>query len=187
MTEIRLRSMIISGTWMPIMTSVHSGYQNRLDLTSYSIPFVIDTGLVRDSISDILCLVQTRYRQILIHSFRDIHPRDLITRCTALWMESHRVGPEYLSITWIDKFRSCNNTTQHISMEYPRYNRYGPHILVRRWDVSLSIREDSNSASTHGQRNGLLRSVITTLNLHKFDHAVMLTLGNVHHVTHPVR
>ena len=102
-------------------------------------------------------------------------------------MESHRVGPEHLSITLIDKYRSCNNTPQHISTKYPRYNRYGPHISVRQWDVSQSIREDSNYASTHGQRNGLLCSVITTLNLHKFEHAVMLTLGNVHHVTHAVR
>ena len=38
---------------------------------------------------------------------RDIHPRDLVTRCAILWMESHRVGPEYLSIIWIDKSRSC--------------------------------------------------------------------------------
>src|SRR3954462_3791068 len=98
-------------------------------------------------------------------------------------MESHRVGREYLSIIWIDKSRSCNNTPQHISTEYPRYNRYGQHILVRRWDVSQSIREDSNYASTHG----LLHYVITTQNLHKFDHVVMLTLGNVHHVTHPLR
>src|SRR3954468_16279835 len=60
MTEMRLRSMIISGTWMPIMTPVHSGYQHRLDLTLYSIPFVSDTGLFRDSINDILCLVQPR-------------------------------------------------------------------------------------------------------------------------------
>ena len=80
-----------------------------------------------------------------------------------------------------------NNTPQYISTEYPRYNRYDPHISVMWWDVSQSIREDSNYARTHGQRNGLLRSVITTLNLHKFDHVVMLTLGNVHHVTHPVR
>src|SRR3954466_4764781 len=187
MTEMRLRSMIISGTWMPIMTPVHFGYQHRLDLTSYNIPFVIDTGLVRDSINEILCLVQPRYRQILIHSFSDIHPRGLVTRCAALWMESHRVGPEYLSSTWIDKSRSCNNTPQHISTKYPRYNRYGQHISVRRWDVSQSIQEDSNYASTHGQRNGLLHSVITTLNLHKFDRVVMLTLGNVHHVIHPMR
>src|SRR3954462_13379527 len=76
---------------------------------------------------------------------------------------TYQVGPEYLSITWIDKSRSCNNTPQHISTEYPRYNRYGQHISVRRWDVSQSIQEDSNYASTHGQRNGLLRSVITTL------------------------
>ena len=47
-------------TWMPIMTPVHSGYQYRLDLTSYSIPFVSDTGLFRDSINDILCPVQPR-------------------------------------------------------------------------------------------------------------------------------
>src|SRR3954469_17531135 len=184
---MRLRSMIINGAWMPIMTPVHSGYQNRLDLTSYSIPFVIDTRLVRNLINDILCLVQPHYRQILIHSFSDIHPRDLVTRCAALWMESHRVGPEYLSITWIDKSRSCNNTPQHISTEYPRYNRYGQHISVRRWDVSQSIREDSNYSNTHGQRNGLLRYVIITLNLQKFDQAVMLMLGNVHQVTHPVR
>src|SRR3954465_15365999 len=183
MTEMRLQSMIISGTWMPIITPVHSGYQNRLDLTSYSIPFVIYTRLVRDSVNDILCMVQPRYRQILIHTFRDIHPRDLVTRYTALWMESNRVGPEYLSITWI----SCNNNPQHISTEYPRYNRYGQHISVRRWDVSQSIREDNNYASTRSQRNGLIRSVITTLNLHKFDHVVMLTLGNVHHVIHPMR
>src|SRR3954470_3269096 len=90
MTEMRLWSMMISGTWMPIMTLVHSGYQNRLDLTSYSIPFVIDTILIRDSINDILSLVQPRYRQILIHSFCDIHPHDLVTCCAALWMESHR-------------------------------------------------------------------------------------------------
>src|SRR4051812_31235696 len=57
---------------------------------------------------------------------RDIHPRDLVTRCAALWMESHQVGPEYLSITWIDKSRSCNNTPQHISTEYPRYNLLTP-------------------------------------------------------------
>src|SRR4051812_4595373 len=69
MTEMRLRSMIISGTWKPIMTPVHSGYQHRLDLTSYIIPFVSDTGLFRDSINDILCLVQSRSEQILIHSF----------------------------------------------------------------------------------------------------------------------
>ena len=159
--------MIISGTWMPIMNPVHSRYQNRLDLTSYSIPFVIDTRLVRDQINDILCLVQPRYRKILIDSFHGIHPRDLVTRCATLWMESHRVGPEYLSITWIDKSRSCKNTPQHISTEYPRYNRYDPHISVRWWDVSQSIREDIDYARTHGQRNGLLRSVITTLNLHK--------------------
>src|ERR1041384_2173982 len=48
---------------------------------------------------------------------RDIHPHDLVARCAALWMESHRVGPEYLSITWIDKSRSCNNTPQHISTD----------------------------------------------------------------------
>ena len=54
-------------------------------------------------------------------------------------------------------------------------------------DVSQSIREDSNYARTHGQRNGLLRLVIITLNLHKIDHVVMLALGNVHHVTHLVR
>src|SRR3954465_9144023 len=173
MTEMRLRSMIISGTWMPIMTPVHSGYQYRLDLMSYSIPFVIDTRLVRDSISDILCLVQPRYRQILIHSFRDIHPRDLVTCCATLWMESHRVGPEYLSITWIDKSRSCNNTPQHISTEYLIYYRYDPHISVRWWDVSQSIREDSDYACTHDQRNGLLRSVITTLNLYNIDHVEM--------------
>src|SRR3954471_917349 len=95
---------------MPIMTLVHSGYQHRLDLTSYSIPFVSDTGLVRDSINDILCLVQPRYDKSLFTRSRDIHPRDLVTRCAPLWMESHRVGPEYLSITWIDKSRSCNNT-----------------------------------------------------------------------------
>src|SRR3954447_12264840 len=83
---------------------------------------------------------------------RDIHPRDLVTSCAALRMESHRVGPRYLSITWIDKSRSCNNTPQHISTEYPIYNHYGQHISVRRWDVSQSIREDSNNASTHGQR-----------------------------------
>src|ERR1043165_6764324 len=69
MTEMRLRSMIINGTWMPIMTPVHSGYQYRLDLTSYSIPCVSDTRLFRDSINDILCLVQPRSEQILIHSF----------------------------------------------------------------------------------------------------------------------
>src|ERR1043165_9859845 len=91
---------------MPIMTPVHSGYQYRLDLTSYSIPFVSDTELFRDSINDILCLVQPRSELILIHSFRDIHPRDLVTRCS-FWMESHRVGPEYLSIIWFDKSRSC--------------------------------------------------------------------------------
>ena len=102
-------------------------------------------------------------------------------------MESHRVGPEYLSITWIDKYHYCNNTPQHISTEYPRYNRYDPHISVRWWDVSQSIREDIDYARTHGQRNGLPHSVITTLNLHKIDHAIILTLGNVHHVTHPVR
>src|ERR1041385_5768119 len=89
-------------------------------------------------------------------------------------MESHRVGPEYLSITWIDKSRSCNNTPQHISTEYPRYNRYDPHISVRWWDVSQSIRVDSNYARTHGQRNGLLRFVITRLNLHKNYHVVSL-------------
>ena len=121
MTEMRLRSIIISGTWMPIMTAVHSGYKNRLDLTSYNIPFFIDTGLVWDSIHDILCLVQPRYRKILIHSFRDIHPCDLVTRCAVLWMQSQRVGPQYLSITWIDKSRSWIKTAQHISMEYPRY------------------------------------------------------------------
>src|SRR3954468_17166306 len=98
---------------------------------------------------------------------RDIHPRDLVTRCAALWMESHRVGPEYLSIIWIDKSRSCNNTPQHISTEYLRYNRYDPHVSVRWWDVRQSIREDSDYARTHSQRNGLPRSVITTLNLHK--------------------
>ena len=59
-------------------------------------------------------------KSLFTHS-RDIHPRDLVTRCTALWMASHRVGPEYLSITWSDKPRSCNNTPQHISTEYPRY------------------------------------------------------------------
>src|SRR3954470_960822 len=69
MTEMKLRSIIISGTWMPIRTTVHSGYQHRLDLTSYNIPFVSDTGLFRDSINDILCLVQPCYRQILIYSF----------------------------------------------------------------------------------------------------------------------
>src|ERR1043165_2710752 len=69
MTEMRLWSMIISGTWMPIMTPVHSGYQYRLDLMSYSIPFFSDTGLFRDSINDILCLVQPCFEQILIHSF----------------------------------------------------------------------------------------------------------------------
>src|SRR3954464_15956132 len=94
-------------------------------------------------------------------------------------MESRRVGPEYLSITWIDKFRSCNNTPQHISTEYPRYNRYGQHMSKRRWDVSQSIREDSNYASTHGQRKKRQRSVITTPNLHKLHPVVMLTLGNV--------
>src|ERR1041384_3756214 len=109
MTEMRLRSMIIRGTWMPIMTPVHSGYQYRYDLTSYCIPFVSDTGLVRDSINDILCLVQPRYDKSLFTHSRDIHPCDLITRCADLWMESHRVAPEYLSITWIDKSRSCNN------------------------------------------------------------------------------
>src|SRR3954466_1241117 len=98
-------------------------------------------------------------------------------------MESHRVGPEYLSITCIGKSLSCNNTPQHISTEYQRYNRYDPHISVRWWDVSQSIREDSNYARTHGQRNGLLGSLITTPKLHKIDHAVMLALGNVHHVT----
>src|SRR3954465_9817145 len=102
-------------------------------------------------------------------------------------MESHRVGPEYLSITWIDKSRSCNNNPQHISTEYPRYNRYDLHISFRWWDQCQSIRLDSSYARTHGQRNGLLRSVITTLNLHNVGDAVMLTLGNVHHVTHPVR
>src|SRR3954470_18318896 len=102
-------------------------------------------------------------------------------------MESHRVGPEYLSIILIEKSRSCNSTPQHISTEYPRYNRYDPHISVRWWDVSQSIQVDRNYARTQGQRNGLLRYVITTLNLHKIDHAVMLTLGSVHHVTHPVR
>src|ERR1043165_20246 len=30
---------------------------------------------------------------------RDIHPRDLVTCYASLWMESYRVGPEYLSIT----------------------------------------------------------------------------------------
>src|SRR4051812_6434194 len=111
---------------------------------------------------------------------RDIHPRDLVTRCATLWMESHRVGPEYLSIIWIDKSRSCNNTPQHISMEYLRYYHYDPHISVRWWDVSQSIREDSDYARTHGQRNGLLRSVIATLKFHKVHHVAMLTLGNVH-------
>src|SRR3954471_22111481 len=164
MTETRLRSMIIIGTWMPILTPMHSGYQYRLDLTSHSIPFVSDTGLFRDSINDILCLVQPCYDKSLFTRSRDIHPRDLVTRCATLWMESHRVGPEYLSITWI---RSCNNIPQNISMKYPIYNRYDPHISVRWWDVGQSIREDSNYARTHGQRNGLPRSVITTLNLHK--------------------
>ena len=89
MTEMRLRSMIINGTWRPIMTPVHSGYQNRLDLTSYSIPFVSDIGLFRYSINDILCLVQPRYDKSLFPRSRDIHPRDLVTRCAALWMESH--------------------------------------------------------------------------------------------------
>src|SRR3954469_3011783 len=60
MTEMRLQSMIISGTWMPIMTPVHSGYQHRLDLRPYSIPFVSDIVLFQDSINDILCLVQSR-------------------------------------------------------------------------------------------------------------------------------
>src|ERR1041385_3110632 len=82
MTEMRLRSMIISGTWMPIMTPMHSGYQHRLDLTSYSIPFVSDTGLLRDSINDILCLVQPRSEQIEIPRSRDINPCDLVTRCS---------------------------------------------------------------------------------------------------------
>src|ERR1041384_1304221 len=125
-------------------------------------------------------------KKFLFTRSRDIHPHDLVARYSFMDGIS-RVGPEYLSITWIDKSLSCNNTPQHISTEYPRYNRYGPHISVRRWDVSQSIREDNNYACTHGQRNGLLWSIITTLNLHKFDHAVMLTLGNVHHVTHPVR
>src|ERR1041385_7885180 len=89
------------------------------------------------------------------------------SHAAALWMESHRVGPEYLSIIWIDESRSCNNTPQHISTEYLRYNRYHPHISVRWWDVSQSIGEESNYARTHGQRNGLPRSLITTLNLHK--------------------
>src|SRR3954464_5278884 len=97
---------------------------------------------------------------------RDIHPRDLVTRCSFMDGISP-MGPEYLSITWIDKSCSCNNIPQHISTEYPRYNRYDPHISVMWWDVSQSICEDSNYARTHGQRNGLLRSVITTLNLHK--------------------
>src|SRR3954454_2271891 len=84
-------------------------------------------------------------------------------------MESHRVGPEYLSITWIDKSRSFNNTPQYISTEYPRYNRYDPHISVRWWDVSQSIRVDNSYARTHGERNGLLRSVITKLNLRNYN------------------
>ena len=153
MTEMRLRSMIISGTWMPIVTPVHSGYQHRLDLTSYSISFVSDTGLVRDSINDILSLVQPRYKKILIHSF-PWYSSPWPSHTLRSFMDGiSPSGPEYLSITWIDKSRSCNNTPQHISTEYPRYNRYGPHISFRRWDVSQSIREDSNYASTHGQRN----------------------------------
>src|SRR3954464_10334087 len=120
MTEMKLRSMIISGTWMPIRTTVHSGYQHRLDLTSYNIPFVSDTGLVRDSINDILCLVQPCYGKSLFTRSRDIHPRDLVTRCATLWMESHRVGPEYLSITWIDKSHSCKQYSSTYLHGIPR-------------------------------------------------------------------
>ena len=159
--------MIISGTWMPIMTPVHSGYQHRLDLTSYSIPFVSDTGLFRDSINDILCLVQPRSEQILIHSFPwysspwPSHTLQLYGWNLIEW------APSIYPLYGLANPALVNNTPQHISTEYLRYNRYDPHISVRWWDVSQSIREDSDYARTHGQRNGLPSSVITTLNLHK--------------------
>jgi hypothetical protein len=90
----RLRPMINSGTWMPIMTPVHSG-SNRLNRTR-CIPFPLscDTRLVQDSINCIQCISSILLPTNLIHSFRDIHPCDLVTRCAALWMQSHRVGHE---------------------------------------------------------------------------------------------
>src|ERR1041385_8133760 len=57
---------------------------------------------------------------------RDIHPRDLVTRCAALWMESHRVGPEYLSIIWIDKSRSCKQYSSTYLHEIPKIQPLWP-------------------------------------------------------------
>src|SRR3954470_21172926 len=75
------------------------------------------------------------------------------------------------------------NISQRNTQDTPLWPAYFSQAV----DVGQSIREDSNYACSHGLRNGLLRSLITTLNLHEFNHVAMLTLGNAPHVIHPMR
>ena len=66
-----------------------------------------DTGLVRDLINGITIpssiSLLTSTTLLVPVMFR---PRDQVTRCAALWMQYHRVGPDYLSVKRMDKSRS---------------------------------------------------------------------------------
>ena len=67
MIETSLRSIIISGTWMSVMTPTHSTkIVDRLNLNVRTLfPLSRDTLLVRDQITSITYLVLSRSRQVL--------------------------------------------------------------------------------------------------------------------------
>lgn len=85
MVEISLKPIIISGSWMPMMTHVHSTrifVVELLNIESNSLCYY-DALLVRDLINDITisCSISLPTSITFTHS-KICHPRDLVTRCS---------------------------------------------------------------------------------------------------------
>ena len=162
----RLRPMINSGTWMPIMTPVHSG-SNRLNRTRcMPFPLSCDTRLVQDSINRIQCissiLLPTNLYS-LVPWYSSLWPshtlRSFMDAISPSWPWS--IFPLY-GLTNPALESTLLNISHRIAQDTPLWS---PCFSVTVNALKASS-EDSNYAWSHGQRNRLLRSVITTLNFY---------------------
>ena len=142
MIETPLRSMINSGTWMPIMTPVHSTNKTSLNhnIDSYSFRYS-DTYLIRDLIVDILHVMfnlvtdknsSTRSRDL---------PSPWPSHTLGSFMDEISPSGPRVSLHYVDERIPLLTTRLNISLRLPKRHLYNHPVTDVTFDAIKATSE----------------------------------------------
>ena len=155
--------MTNSGIWIPMMAPVLPRISlHRLNLLTLSADPFVPTLFVRGLIVGIPIPSSPSLPTNTFSRSVILHPRDLVTCLQALLMQSHREGPEYLSVTRMDKSRSWS-----ILLNVSLWNTWVAPVWSPCYGVMVdAIRASSGESDyicSHGLRIGSVRDHVIAI------------------------